>query len=247
MKGLRALILGGGLITITAVTGQPDTLMLAADEHYIMGDVGEDPAPDLNLYERFNPATGGDSTRACAGFPCMGWVEDQYGDGSTKHRGYYDGGHLVIYKNYHPNGQLERDFKRNDDIRCVERSWHANGQPRSETRYADGQVIFYQDHYVTGAVRYTEERQRNGGCFSRMELFAADGKPISTLNLTDKGRGLMEIKEYHPGGALRTSGMARCDKRSLETTRIGTWTYFDMAGVKVREEEYIDGKVHATR
>lgn len=243
----RALILSGGLLTISACAAQPDTLLLAFDEHYIMGDAGEDPAPDLNLYERFNAAAGGDSSRACAGFPCTGWVEDKYADGTMKHRGYYDEGRLVIYKNFHPNGSMEREFKRIDDIRSVERAWHANGQPRSETRFADGQLIYYQDHYVTGTVRYTEERQRNGGCFTRMELHAADGKPISSLRLTSKAKGLIEVKEYHPGGAIKCTGQARCDARNLETTRIGTWRYFNETGALVREEDYIDGKMHAAR
>lgn len=247
MKVPRALILTGGLLIFSYCAAQPDTLMLAIDEHYVMGDAGDDPAPDLNAYERYNPVTVGDSVRHCNGFPCMGSVEDRYPSGQLKHKGYYDNGHLVLYKNYHPNGQLEREFKRSDDVRAFQRSWHANGQPRNEVRYADGQVVLYKDHYVNGAVRYVEERQRNGGCYSRMELFDAEGRPISLLSLTDRGKGLLELMEYYPGGALKSKGHARCDKRSLETTRIGTWEYFDPSGTKTREEDYIDGKVHAVR
>ncbi|MBK6343121.1 MAG: hypothetical protein IPF41_11175 [Flavobacteriales bacterium] len=243
----RALILLGGLTLTIACAAQADTLLLAADEHYVMGDPGEDPAPDLNAYERYNPVTAGDSVRQCNGFPCTGSVEDKYPDGRLKHKGYYDNGLLVLYRNYYPNGQLEREFKRTDDVRAVQRSWHANGQPRNEIRYAEGQVVLYKDHYINGALRYTEERQRNGGCYTRMELFDAEGRPISTLLLADKAKGLIDISEYHPGGALKCKGRARCDKHSLETTRIGTWTYFDPAGVTVRQEDYIDGKVHAVR
>lgn len=247
MNVQRVLILWGGLLHLLVCAAQPDTLMLAADEHYVMGDPGDDPAPDLNVYERFNPITAGDSVRYCNGFPCMGSVEDKYPNGDLKHKGYYDNGLLVLYKNYHPNGQLEREFKRTDDVRAIQRSWHPNGQPRSEIRYAEGQVVSYTDHYINGAVRYAEERQRNGGCFSRMELFDAEGRAISSLVLTDKSKGLIDISEFHPGGAIKCKGRARCDKRSLETTRIGTWTYFDPTGAKVREEDYIDGKVHAVR
>lgn len=247
MHSALALASLAGLFLPLACAAQPDTLLLAVDEQYIMGDAGADPAPDLDLYNRFNPTAGGDSVRRCDGLPCTGWVEDRYPGGQMKHRGYYDNGRLVLYKNFHPNGLLERDFKRNDDLRGTERSWHANGQPRSEARYTDGQVQRYQDHYVTGAVRYVEERERNAGCYTRMELFDAQGLPISTMKQVDKGKGVLELCEYHPGGALKCRGRARCDRGSLETSRIGTWVYFDAQGNKVREEDYIDGKVHAVR
>jgi antitoxin component YwqK of YwqJK toxin-antitoxin module len=247
MNLIRALIPLGGLAISAPCQAQPDTLMLAHDEHYVMGDAGADPAPDLNVYDRFNSAMGGDSLRDCGGFPCIGWVEDRYPNGQLKHRGYYDAGRLVVYKNYHGNGSIEREFKRSDDVRSVQRSWHANGQPRSEARYADGTVVFYQDHYVNGAVRYVEERHRATGCFTRLELYAADGNPISLLKLVDKGRLLLEMTEFHPGGALRSKGRAQFDRRRMDAHRIGTWIYYDAAGAVVKEEDYIDGKVHAVR
>lgn len=247
MTFAQALFPWWGLLCCFTAVAQPDTLLLAADEHYIMGDAGTDPSPELERYNRFNPAVGGDSTRRCDGLPCTGWIEDRYPHGQLKHRGYYDNGQLVLYRNYHPNGQMERDFKRLDDVRGTERTWHANGQPRSTARYVDGQVQHYQDHYVNGAVRYVEERERNAGCYTRMELFDAQGLPISSMKQINKGKGLLELSEYHPGGALKSRGHACCDRGSLETMRIGTWVYFDAAGNKVREEDYIDGKVHAVR
>ncbi|MBK9177084.1 MAG: hypothetical protein IPM46_12290 [Flavobacteriales bacterium] len=247
MEAHRALFLWGGLLSILNTVAQADTLMLAQDEHFIMGDAGEDPLPELNRYEAFNHLTNGDSLRLCAGFPCTGWVEDRYGNGQLMHRGYYDDGKLTVYKNYYRDGTLEREFKAIDDTRCLLRSWHPNGMARSETRYVEGTVVAFEDHYVNGQLRYREERHRKEPCFTRLELYAADGLPISLLRLVDKGRLEVEQMEYYPGGALRSQGRARYNRMRMDSQRIGTWVYFDAAGQKVREEDYIDGKVHTVR
>ncbi len=247
MNVLRALIPWGGLLVSTSCAAQPDTLLLAIDEHYVLGDAGDDPLPELGAYEAFNARTGGDSLRSCGAYPCSGWVEDRYLNGQMKHRGYYNEGKLLSYRNFHPNGAVEREFKQVDDVRCTMRTWHANGQLRSETRYADGAVVAYLDHYVTGQLRYVEERHRKEPCFTKLELYAADGTPISLLRLVDKGRLEVEQQEFHPGGALRCQGRARYNRQRMDTQRIGTWSYFSPEGSKVREEDYVDGKVHAVR
>lgn len=235
----------GGVLT-QAVVAQPDTLLLAQDEHYVMGDAGEDPSPDLNAYEAFNGPLGGDSVRFCGVHPCIGWVEDHYPNGALKHKGYYDAGRLAVYKNYHPGGAIEREFKAVDAVKSMLRTWHVNGNVRSVTRYADGMAYQYEDHYVNGQLRYLEERHRSEPCFTRMELYAADGKPISLLR-TGKGRLTFDQEEFHPGGALKCKGVSRFNPVRMDTQRVGTWTYFDADGRKVREEDYIDGKVHAVR
>lgn len=247
MEAHRALFLLGGLIITDLAAAQGDTLLLAQDEHYIMGDAGEDPLPELNVYEAFNPTTGGDSVRACDGHPCAGWVEDAYPSGRTKHKGYYDQGHLTLYKNFHPNGEVERDFKSTDATHCMMRTWHPNGVERSETRYRDGEVMYFEDRYVNGQLRYVEERHRKEPCYTRMELYDVQGKPVSLLKMVDKGALEVEQSEYYPGGILRSQGRARYNRSRMDTQRVGIWTYYNPDGSKAREEDYIDGKVHAVR
>ncbi|MBL7981357.1 MAG: hypothetical protein JNL52_06050 [Flavobacteriales bacterium] len=239
--------IGVAALAVGPLMAQPDTLLLAYDEHYAIGEPGDDPAPDLNAYEMYNVALGGDSVRFCGGFPCIGWVEDRYPDGSMKHRGSYADGRLVIYRNFHPNGQVEREFKALDATRSVQRSWHSNGNLRSEVHYADGAVYRYQDYYLNGQLRYAEERGRKDPYFIRMDLYAADGKPISLLSLVDKRKLIFEQKEYYPGGALKASGRSQYDPQRMDSRRIGTWSFFDPSGQLVREEDHVDGKVHTTR
>lgn len=247
MKLLNAPILLGGLIITVHGWAQPDTMLLAHDEHYVMGEIGEDPSPDLNSYGNYVPQLGGDSVRACGQFPCTGWVEDRYPNGQLKHRGYYDSGRLTLYKTYHPNGVLEREYKPIDEVKSVMRTWHRNGLQRSETRFAKGEIYAYEDRYVSGQLRYVEERHRSEPYFTRMELFAATGEPISILRIVDRAAAEVEQEEYYPGGTLRSKGRSRYSSIRMDSQRVGTWTYFNAEGRKVREEDYIDGKVHAER
>lgn len=247
MKSLLLFVLLFALVGKHEVTAQPDSSMLAHDELFVMGDAGEDPTPDLIRYDQMNRSLGADSVRLCNGRPCSGWVEDRYDDLVLKHRGYYEDGQLVVYKNFHPNGALEREFKGVDNVKSVLRTYHPNGQLRSEARFANGVTYQYEDHYVDGRLRYSEEKHRTEPYYIRMDLFAANGDAVSVLQLVDKKRIEFEQKEFHPGGGLRSQGRARYDRARMDTRRIGTWTYFDTAGKVVREEDYSDGKVAAVR
>ncbi|MBK6884473.1 MAG: hypothetical protein IPH05_16315 [Flavobacteriales bacterium] len=230
---------------LVGLSASAQSNFLSQDEHYAMGDVGEDPASDLNAYEAMNAILGGDSIRLCGGHPCIGWVEDQYTDGTLKHRGYYDQGKLTLYKNYHSDGKLEREFRSIDAVKSVQRTYHVNGELRSEAKYVNGLSITYEDHYLSGVLRYAEERHRSEPYYIRMDLFAADGKPISQLQLVDKKRVEFVQKEFYPGGALKCEGHARYDPSRMDSQRIGSWVYYDASGAVVKEEAYLDGKVAA--
>ncbi len=210
-------------------------------DYYILDDV----KPDLSLetYDRFNHAIGGDSIRICGEFPCIGWVEDKWENGVMKHRGYYDAGKLVIYKNYHPSGDLEREYKGIDARKSVMRTFFSGAGLRSETKYVDGNAIEYKEHYVNGKLRYHEEKHRSQPYYLRMDLYAADGHPISLMQLIDKKKVEFEIKEYHPGGALKCEGRARYDPSRMDSQRIAVWRTYDKAGALLREEAYQDGRI----
>lgn len=247
MKYLSSIILFCAVLFSAGSSAQPGLAVLAEDEHYTMGDTGEDPSPVLNAYESMNKALGGDSVRTCGGHPCLGWVEDKYSDGTLKHRGYYADGSLTLYRNYHPNGTIEREFKAIDAVKSIQRIYHPNGQLRSEAKFVDAVCVAYEDHYIDGNLRYVEERHRKEPYFIRMDLFDAEGRPVSLLQLVDKKRVEFEQKEYYPGGFLKCIGRSRYDPKRMDTQRIGTWTYYDKDGVALKSEDYMDGKIAAVR
>ena len=226
--------------------GQEGDGLLSADDFVIDTALLEDPTSAIAGYEKYSALLGGDSVRRCNGLPCIGWVEDHHAGGALKHRGYYDAGRLLLYKNYHVDGSLERDFKALDNVRCVLRTYHVNGVLCSETRYVDGVALRYADHYRNGQLRYEEEKHRSGAYYERMNIHAPDGKPISTMELVDRKRTEFLLREYHPNGRLRSEGRARYNPQRMDTQRIGNWVFFDTEGHRTGGEEYVDGKVHAS-
>ena len=255
-------------LSLQLVSAQSDAVLVDDDEGALatMAFIGADELPDP--YAPLNAALGGDSIRYAKGIPCAGWVEDHYPDGTIMHRGYYGEGRLLVYRNYHPNGLLEREFKAQSSTRCSMRTWHPNGVLRSETAFVQGAALTFTEHYTNGAVRYTEEKHPSLPYYKVMDLFAPDGKPISTLHVVDKKassaapspkpamveRGkasaaknvVFEQREYWPNGQLRASGRSQFNPHRYDSQRIGAWTYFDEAGKPVMEERYVDGKVHET-
>jgi len=242
----RALSLAG-LLAFSAVVAQPDTLILAHDELLTLPDETDDGTEPIDAYDALVAGLGGDSVRLCEGYGCSGWVEDLHPNGQIKHRGFYNEGQLVIFRNFHPDGVLEREFKVVDNVKCQLRTYHGNGQLRSLTRYVQGQAVAYEDHYSNGQLRYAEEKHRTEPYYLRMDLFRPDGKPISTLQLVDKRTATFEQCEYWPDGQIRCRGKAQYNANRMDTQRVGQWTYFDQMGQPRFEEAYVDGKVHEVK
>lgn len=232
------------LLWLVEAKAQSEAEILAHDDLVSLPELTEDPTATVDGYEGLLASLGGDSVRSCAGYACSGWVEDHYPDGAIKHRGFYHEGHLMVFKNFHPDGTLEREFKVLDNVKSSMRTYHANGELRTETRYTNGIALVYEEHYANGQLRYAEEKHRSEPYYLRMDLYRPDGHPISTLRLVDKRSVTFEQAEYWPDGRVRCKGQARYDPNRMDTKRIGTWTYFDQGGQPRFAEAYVDGKVH---
>ena len=243
LSHLLALAAGFALLRASA---QNDALLLDDGIFPVQADTLLGPEEPPDAYAPLNAALGGDSVRYCKGIACAGRIEDHYPDGTLLHRGYYGEGRLLVYSNYHPNGVLEREFTVQGSTRCAMRTWYADGVLRSETFYVDGIARSFTEHYTNGAVRYTEEKHASLPYYKVMDLFAPDGKPISTLHVVDKKKVVFEQREYWPGGQLRAVGRSQFNPQRYDSQRIGAWTYYDVSGKPVKEERYIEGKVHET-
>ncbi|MBK9759352.1 MAG: hypothetical protein IPO90_05100 [Flavobacteriales bacterium] len=238
------------VLLLTALHGQlraqGDTTLMVADEQYVHDETAADGTDAIETYEPLNAALGGDSVRFCDGSPCTGWVEDHYPNGQLLHRGYYKDGQLLVYKNYHVAGKLEREFKVTSDTKCLLRTYHDNGNVRSEVDYVSGDALHYTDHYPNGQLRYEEQKHPEDPYYTMMDLFAEDGKPISTLHIIDKRKVIFEQKEYWPSGVVRIAGRSQFNPRRFDSQRIGEWTYYTEQGIVDSTERYIDGKVSET-
>ncbi|MFT3885071.1 MAG: hypothetical protein QM724_06460 [Flavobacteriales bacterium] len=145
-----------------AAHAQPGAMPLEADIFHVALTEAEDEGAVIAGYDALAPALGGDSIRLCGGHGCSGWVEDRYPDGRLRHRGYYRGGHLLTFKNYHPNGQLEREFHAQGDAHGTLHTFHLSGTPRSETEFVEKRPVVHTEHYTDGRVRGQEEHRCSG-------------------------------------------------------------------------------------
>ncbi len=240
---LALCLCASSLFTLEA-QGQPSEEPLFAEELFDIPDSLLGTSTPIDAYDALNQALGGDSVRVCDGRPCTGKVEDHYPDGVLEHRGYYQDGRLLVYKNFWPSGALEREYQVVSNTRSSLTTYHPNGQLRTVAVYVKGDQRSYAEHYVNGQLRYAEERHTDLPVYTRMDLFAPDGRPISTLALVDKKRVVMAQKEYWPNGQVRCEGRSQYDRQQGDSGRIGEWVYFDDHGQPLRKESYVGGKVH---
>ncbi|MBL4670187.1 MAG: hypothetical protein JKY30_13115 [Flavobacteriales bacterium] len=63
------------------------------------------------MYEKLNMMLGGDTVRNQNGYAANGFIQDYYTSGQLLHKGFYVDGQLKVYKNYFPNGKVERNFR----------------------------------------------------------------------------------------------------------------------------------------
>jgi hypothetical protein len=101
----------------------------------------------IEYYKRYNSFLGGEEQRMCNGSPCNEQIEDQYKNGKLLHKGYYTEGQLVTFKNYYPDGTIERDFKRVSPVKCKIAKYYPDGKPKSEVTYFNGNPIEWTDYY----------------------------------------------------------------------------------------------------
>ncbi len=242
MRTLPILALCLTVLASARLMAQTDAEILAHDE--LVSLPGEEPDAPVDPYEDLVRAAGGDSVRRCQGYACNGWVEDRHPGGQLLHRGYYQDGQLITYRNFFPDGTVEREFKVLDNVKSQLRTYHANEQLRSETRYFNGDPLIHEEHYANGQLRYAEEKHRTEPYYIRMDLYRPDGKPISTLRLVDKRTATLEQAEYWPDGQVRCKGLVRYDPNRMDSERVGEWSYFDNVGQARFVEAYVDGKVH---
>jgi len=214
-----------------------------AEEYYVKPESLIDPVYGITAYEALNSQLDGDSTRRCDGYACIGWVEDNYDDGTLMHRGYYNDGQLIMYKNYYPNGNLEREFKVLDNLKCQVKLYFPNGQMRSYVRYHRGDPFIWQDYYDNGQLQYDEELNKKTGAYIKSNTFTASGSPMLSLELVNKKRMEFEHREYHINGQVKLEGGTRYVSSIMDQRRMGIWKHFDIDGKLTQEDTYVDGKV----
>ncbi|HLG02035.1 MAG TPA: hypothetical protein VI731_00475 [Bacteroidia bacterium] len=207
-----------------------------------------DSALGIAMYERLNFFMGGDSVRRHPkGNNANGTWEDFYKDSSVLHIGYYVDGKLRSYKNYYPNGQVERDFRELDYYRFEMTLYYSDGKVRSDIIYFQGAEMVTHEYYPNGNPEFAEEYAKKCAYLVSRTFYYENGKPQSDLQLADKKRRRYNLKEYFENGQLNSEGMMQFYPEIDNHLKDGTWKVYDETGKLVVEQEFVRGQMTEER
>ena len=202
-----------------------------------------DPVYGIRMYEKLNFAIGGDSVRNDRkGYAVQEWVQDIYESGKVLHRGFYEDGHLKIYKNYFENGNVERAFKIVDFKRCNMQIFYSDGKLKSDVTYYQGSAQIWTDYYPNGKIEYTEENTKNMEYLVNRKSYAEDGKPQEIFEVTDPKKKRYIKKEYHENGKLKAEGAMKYNPSVIDYQKEGLWTIYDENGNVIDKEQWVKGE-----
>lgn len=201
----------------------------------------------ITLYAPMIERLDGDSVRRCGDSKCNGWVEDYYENGQLMHRGYYNLGHLTLFKNYYPDGTLERSFKCIDDYKSVLKTYYPSGSPRSEVKYQGSDAMKWTDYYANGNMEYQEVYDRKLEFFTERSSYYENGQPENLLVLEKKKDHLYTETVYHPNGQIKEQGAVQYYDELMDYIRIKVWKVYDENGTLIKEQDYVYGKVNSEK
>lgn len=195
----------------------------------------------ITFYEEYNGILRGDSVRYCGSVRCQLWIEDFYTGGELLHKGFYVDGKVHQYKNFYPDGTLEREFKGNEGYKASAKLYYPNGKLKSEVNYFNGEVTLWIDYNEEGIVvfteRFTKKRQ-----YEYLRFFYENGSPEKTMELTDKKKRLYSYTEYYASGKIKAEGTKLYDESRSDYVEQGNWKFYDENGQLTREQNYLRGE-----
>jgi len=202
-----------------------------------------DPDYGIKMYEKLNFQIGGDSVRNDKkGYACQGWIQDIYEGGAVLHKGYYEDGHLKIYKNFFENGNVERSFKIVDFKRCNEQIFYSDGKLKADITFYEGSPQIETDYYTNGQVEYMEENSKSMEYLVVRKSYAEDGKPQELFEMTDPKKKLYSKKEYYENGNLKTEGPMKYNPAAIDYQKDGLWKNYDETGKLSTQENWVNGE-----
>jgi len=217
---------------------------IAREKVYDLKDI-YDSTYGIQLFDKYNPATGGDSVRKnLQGYMSNGFIQDHYKDGTLLHKGFYTDGVLSLYTNYYPNGQEERAFKAVTERKSEMKKYYSSGKIRSDVLFFDGNAISYHDSYENGNPSYVEEYDKKHERLLQRCSYFEDGKPESLfVPITDKSPIKYSHKEYYPGGTqLKEEYIMLFSPDALDFIKDGEDKAYDEKGTVTSDIIYVDGQ-----
>ncbi len=205
-----------------------------------------DPDFGIQGYEEMVISLNGDSSRICDGKPCAGHIEDYYSTGQLLHKGFYIRGKLQSFKNFFPNGQLERKFGLVDDDHSKLQVYFESGAKKSEVKYTFGNVKEWTDYYENGKVEYEEKYDNNFEFVIYRNSYYSNGKPQNTMEFEKRKDHTYYKKEYHENGKIAAEGLVHFFDLIGDYRKIEEWKIYDKSGKHIKTQSYVNGTLNGT-
>jgi antitoxin component YwqK of YwqJK toxin-antitoxin module len=193
----------------------------------------------ITIYEKLNAVLDGDSVRKCGVYACQNWQIDEYTTGQMLHKGFYLDGQLRSYKNYYPNGNLEREFVAADNFNSFVKLYYPNGQLKSSIKYKDGQPKDWIDYYQDGKVMYEEKTNNKQEYYLYQKYYYESGAPEKIMEIKDKKTMIFTYVEYYADGKVKLMGEKIFE--GGQYVNHGEWKYFDAKGAQAKAEKWDHG------
>ena len=198
----------------------------------------------ITMYEPLNMMLGTGAVRNNKnGYASNGYEEDYYTTGQLLHKGFYLEGQLKIYKNYFPNGNVERNFRLVDLKKSKMTTNYQDGTMKSDIVYVGSQALKWQDYYPNGTLEFVEEYDKDFQYYIFKANYFENGSPEYTLEMIEKKKLIYTESSYYPNGKLKEQGGVKYDSSMFDYKRIGNWKLFDENGTPTKEVKYASGNI----
>jgi antitoxin component YwqK of YwqJK toxin-antitoxin module len=202
----------------------------------------------ITMFEPLNMMLGSDTVRNDRnGYAANGYMEDYYTTGQLLHKGFYVDGQLKVYKNYFPNGKVERNFRLVDLRKSKMTIFYDDGTIKSNIIYIESEPLKWEDYYPNGTLEFIEEYHKSFQYYVFKANYFENGSPESTLELEDKKKLIFIQSYFHANGQLKEQGEMKYDKAMFDYKRIGSWKLYDENGSPIKLVKYASGKIQSEK
>ncbi len=197
-----------------------------------------DSIDGVTLYEPLNMVLRGDSTRIEKGYAVSGWISDYYNDGQLLHKGYYLDGQLKVYKNYFPNGNIERSFINIDNATYKMIIFYSSGIKKRSRIFHNKFIVEQTDYNNKGIVLNKETYSKDNYILISNTKYFDDGSIKEELKIKNPDKMSYTSTKYYKSGIIEFSGKLNYNSVKEDYIKVGKWNYYKEDGKLEKSKKY---------
>jgi len=205
----RVILFHLGMLSVTFASGQDSVRSILELDFLFQYDLEEveDLEEGIVIYDQYCPGLVNMVKLRKDIFKHVAHKEhvDYYNNGKLLHKGHYEDGSLIKFRNYYPNDQLERELKVKSGKPKLFTSYYIFGEIRERKVFDDGILMLHEKFHYSGKLRYLMEISELG--YLQIEQWNDDnGYPLRYTELIDVDSLKYEIAEMYPSGTIKKKG-----------------------------------------